>query len=105
VSPAAVLDAVDASYEQLLVVDGAVRRYCVCWLDPTLTDVGDVALARTDDHDGLRDRWVTAKSLASAAVARGEVDARTARVALLLALRRWTDQVHVDDASFLRGDR
>ncbi|WP_276270679.1 hypothetical protein [Haloarcula litorea] len=100
----AVLAELDATYDLLVVTDGRERRYCVCWLDPDLDDVDDVAFARTDDPDTLRDWWTQAKSRACDARARG-VDARTVRASLLAALRRRADAVHVDDASFLRADR
>jgi hypothetical protein len=94
----------DATLETLVVVDGRVSTYCVCWLDPLLSDLEDVALARTDDPDGLRDWWTEAKSHACEAVDSGR-DPTAARADLLAALRSRADAVHVDDASFLRGDR
>ncbi|MBX0322301.1 hypothetical protein EGH21_04545 [Halomicroarcula sp. F13] len=104
-SAAAVRDRLDATVEAVLVCDGSVRRYCVCWLDPTLDDPTDVALARTDDPTALRAWWVEEKSRACDAVARG-VDAGTVRDGLLAALRDRADAVHLpDDAPFLRGDR
>jgi hypothetical protein len=103
-SPSQVCDALDATVEALVVLDGDVRTYCVCWLDPAVTDLDDVALARTDDVDALRDWWTVAKSRACDAVAAG-VAPEVARAGLLAALRRRADAVHVDDASFLRDDR
>lgn len=94
----------DATVETLVVLDEAVSTYCVCWLDPTLTDVDDVALARTGDPDGLREWWTEAKSRACDAVAAG-ADSERARADLLAALRSRADEVSVDDASFLRDDR
>jgi len=97
---AAVLGELDAGYDRLVVCGPPRRRYCVCWLDPTLADAADVALARTDDPAGLREWWTEAKSRAVDAVAAG-VDARAARQGCLAALRRRADAVYVDDASFL----
>lgn len=107
---ATVLDAVDATIESLLVVDlsagGRTRTYCVCWLDPTLGDADDVAIARTDDPDALRDWWTAQKSHASRVLDRGEAAPASVRADLLAALRRRADRVfRPDDASFLRGDR
>jgi hypothetical protein len=104
-SAAAVLAELDASYDRLLVRDERCRWYCVCWLDPTLTDSDDVALARTDDPDSLRGWWTDAKSRAADAVADGTEPAAT-RATLVTALERRADAVHrLDDASFLRDDR
>lgn len=104
-SAAAVLEELDAGYERLLIADGRPRWYCVCWLDPTLTDPGDVALARTDDPDGLDRWWPEAKSRAVDAVAGGAVPVLV-RAALLAALEHRTDAVRSpDDASFLRDGR
>jgi len=105
---ATVLDAVDATVERLLLVDRSARTrtYCVCWLDPTLGDVDDVALARTADPDALRDWWTAQKSHASRVLDRGEAAPASVRAALLAALRRRADRVfRPDDASFLRGGR
>lgn len=101
----AILIELDAAYEHLLVVDGTVETYCVCWLDPTLTDFEDVALALTDEPERLREQWVSARTLAIEALDRNETDPRTVRAASLLTLRRWADSVYIDDASFLRVDR
>ncbi|MDS0260779.1 hypothetical protein NDI56_15330 [Haloarcula sp. S1CR25-12] len=104
-SPAAVLGELDAGYDRLLRCGAVPRWYCVCWLDPTLSDPGDVALARTDDPDGLRARWTAAKSRAVDAVADGLAPA-AARAGLLLGLARQADALYrSDDASFLRDDR
>lgn len=104
-SPADVLGVLDAGFDQLLVRDGATRRYCVCWLDPRLRDHDDIVLARTDDPDTLRAWWVRHKDRAVDAVADGAPPDRV-RAALLAALRRRAAAVHrPDDASFLRGDR
>jgi len=104
-SAAAVLDELDAGYDRLLVAGTSPRWYCVCWLDPTLSDPDDVALARTDDPDELRVRWTEAKSFAVDAVADGTAPA-AARAGLLLGLARRADALyHADDASFLRDDR
>ena len=99
-SAAAVLAELDAGYERLVVTGPPRRRYCVCWLDPTLSDSDDVALARTDDPRALRDWWTAENSRTVDAVAAG-VAAGAARAGLLAALRRRADAVHVDDASFL----
>ncbi|MBV0924107.1 hypothetical protein KTS45_07800 [Halomicroarcula limicola] len=102
---AAVCARLDAGFDQLLVCDGTVRRYCVCWLDPTLADRGDVALARTDDPAALREWWVETKSRACEVVGDG-IDVRTVRDGLLAALRLRADAVFLPgDASFLRTDR
>ncbi|MBX0295316.1 DUF6735 family protein [Haloarcula nitratireducens] len=102
---AAVRARLDAGFDQLLVCDGTVRRYCVCWLDPTLTDPEDVALARTDDPAALREWWVEVKGRACEVVGDG-IDARTVRDGLLAALRLRADVAFPpDDASFLRTDR
>lgn len=101
---AAVLDELDAGYDRLVVVEGTPRWYCVCWLDPTLSDSDDIALARTDDPGGLRDRWTEAKSRAADAVAHG-VAPDAVRAALLLGLARRADALYrPGDASFLRDD-
>jgi len=101
----AVLAELDAGFDQLLVHDGTVRRYCVCWLDPTLSAFGDVLLARTDDPDGFRAWWVGRKSRAVAAVASG-APVEAVRASLGAAVSRRADGVHPpDDASFLRDDR
>jgi hypothetical protein len=99
-SAAAVLAELDAGYDRLVVAGPPRRRYCICWLDPTLTDSDDIALARTDDPAALRAWWTTAKSRTVDAVA-GGVAAGAARAGLVAALRRRADAVHVDDASFL----
>ncbi len=102
---ATVCSTLDAGFDQLLVCDGTVRRYCVCWLDPTLTDSEDVVLVRADDPAALREWWVETKSRACEVVGDG-IDARTARAGLLVALRQRADAVFLlDDASFLRTDR
>jgi hypothetical protein len=104
-SAAAVLAELDAGYDRLIVADAAPRWYCVCWLDPTLSDPDDVVLARTDDPEGLRDRWTEAKSHAVDAVTDG-LPADAARAGLLLGLARRADALYrPDDASFLRDDR
>jgi len=97
----AVLAELDAGYEQVLVRGPSSGRYCVVWLDPTLTDAEDIALARTDDPTALRDWWTTVKSRVIEAVTDG-VDAGTARRGVLAALQRQADAVYLpDDASFL----
>jgi hypothetical protein len=104
-SAAAVLAELDAGYDRLLVGTGAPRCYCVCWLDPTLSDADDIVLARTDDPDGLRALWTEAKSRAVDAVA-GGLAPDAARAALLLGLARRAEACYrPDDASFLRDDR
>jgi len=101
---AAVLAELDARYDRLLVADATPRWYCVCWLDPTLTEPDDVVLARTDDPDGLRDRWTEAKNRAVDAVADG-LAPDAARAGLAIGLARRADTLHRgDDASFLRDD-
>jgi len=104
-SAGAVLDELDAGYERLLVAGGVSRWYCVCWLDPTLTEPDDIVLARTDDPDGLRARWTEAKSRALDAVAEGTAPG-SARAGLLLGLAGRADALYgPDDASFLRDGR
>lgn len=104
-SATAVLDELDAGYDRLLVADGTPRWYCVCWLDPTLAEPDDIALARTADPEALRARWAEAKSRALDAVAEGTVPAAV-RAGLLLGLARAADGLYgPDDASFLRDDR
>jgi hypothetical protein len=104
-TPADVLAALDAGFDQLLVRDGATRRYCVCWLDPTLRDDGDIALARTDAPDAVRAWWTARRDEAVSAAADGAAPDRI-RAGLLAALRRRVSAVYLpDDASFLRGDR
>ncbi|WP_262175016.1 DUF6735 family protein [Haloarcula laminariae] len=103
-SATAVLDEIDAGYDRLVVLGVTPRWYCVCWLDPTLSDHDDVALARTDDPDELRDRWTEAKSRAVDAVADGAAP-DAARAMLLLGLARRADALYrPGDASFLRDD-
>lgn len=100
----AVLAELDAGYDRLLVHAAEPRRYCVCWLDPTLADISDIAVARTDDPAALRAWWTALKSRAVDAVADG-LGPETVRARLLDALRRRADAVSLpDDASFLRGD-
>jgi len=102
---AAVIDALDATYERLVVRDEAVRTYAVCWLDPALSDPEDVALARTDDLAALRDWWVDHRDAAARAVDAGRSPDRV-RADLLAALRERAAAAHLpDDASFLRGGR
>jgi len=104
-SAAAILDELDAGYDRLVVADGRTRWYCVCWLDLTLADPDDIVLARTDDPDGLRDRWTEAKSRALDAIAEGTAPGG-ARAGLLLGLAGRADALYgPDDASFLRDDR
>jgi hypothetical protein len=102
----AVLAAIDATYDQLVVLDGPVRTYAVCWLDPTLSDLDDIVLARTDDPDALRTWWVDRKDEACRALDSEGCDPATVRRVLLASLRNRASSVHCcDDASFLRGDR
>ncbi|MDS0220425.1 hypothetical protein NDI54_03560 [Haloarcula sp. S1AR25-5A] len=102
----AVLAALDATYEQLVVLDGSVRTYAVCWLDPMLSDIDDIALARTDDPDAFRSWWVDRKDAASRALDSDNRKPASVRHDLLAALRDRAAAVHCpDDASFLRGDR
>ncbi|WP_254273315.1 hypothetical protein [Haloarcula marina] len=94
----------DARYEAVVVCDGRVQRYCVCWLDPTLRDADDVAVARTDDPESFRAWWVVRKSRAADAVARG-VDPQVVRDDLRAALDARADAWYwPDDAPFLRAD-
>ena len=100
-----VLAELDAGFDELFVHDGRVRRYCVCWLDPTLSAFDHILLARTDDPEAFRAWWVDRKSRAVGAVAEG---ASVAAVSdgLVVAVCRRADAVHPpDDASFLRDDR
>ncbi|MEF8974503.1 MAG: DUF6735 family protein [Haloarcula sp.] len=102
----AVLAAIDATHEQVVVLDGAVRTYAVCWLDPTLSDLDDIALARTADPDAFRRWWVDRKDEACRALDSESRDPATVRRDLLASLRDRAASVHcADDASFLRGDR
>ncbi|GCF13531.1 hypothetical protein Harman_14660 [Haloarcula mannanilytica] len=102
----AVLAALDATYEQLVLLDGSVRTYAVCWLDPTLSDIDDIALARTDDPDAFRTWWVDRKDEVCRALDSEDRDPASVRRALLASLRDRAASVHCpDDASFLRGDR
>lgn len=102
---AAVLDALDATYERLVVRDESVRTYAVCWLDPVLSDLDDIALARSDDLAAFRDWWVDRRDAAARAVDAGRAPDRV-RADLLAALReRSVTVVLPDDASFLRGGR
>ncbi|MDQ2074039.1 hypothetical protein ACODNH_11345 [Haloarcula sp. NS06] len=102
----AVLAAIDATYEQLVVLDGSVRTYAVCWLDPTLSDLDDIVLARTADPDTFRRWWVDRKDEACRALDSEGCDPAAVRRALLASLRDRTSSVYwPDDASFLRGDR
>jgi hypothetical protein len=96
-----VLDAIDATIEALIVRNRS--SYCVCWLDPTLSDPDDIAIARTDDVDLLRSWWTEIKSRAIGAVADGHTPERV-REALLTALTGRAESVYVDDASFLFAD-
>ncbi|WP_228841761.1 DUF6735 family protein [Haloarcula sp. CBA1127] len=103
---AAVLAALDATYEQLVLLDGSVRTYAVCWLDPTLSDLNDIVLARVADPDAFRTWWVERKDDACRALDSGGCDPATVRRALLASLQDRTSSVYCpDDASFLRGDR
>ena len=105
-TPAAVLAAIDATHEQLVVLDGSVRTYAVCWLDPTLSAINDIALARTADPESFRQWWVDRKDAACRALDSEGCDPAAVRRALLVSLRNRASSVHCpDDASFLRGDR
>ncbi|MFB6223341.1 MAG: hypothetical protein ABEH86_06680 [Haloarcula sp.] len=100
----AVLDWLDATDEQLVVLDGTVRTYSVCWLDPTLLEPDDIALARTDDPGAFRAWWIARKDEACWAVTGAERDPATVRSELLASLRDRAATVQLpDDASFLRG--
>ncbi|MFB6222494.1 MAG: hypothetical protein ABEH86_02320 [Haloarcula sp.] len=102
---AAVLAAIDATHEQVVLLDSAVRTYAVCWLDPTLSDLDDIVLARTADPDALREWWVDRKDEACRALDSEGCDPASVRRALLSSLRDRAASVHCpDDASFLRGD-
>ena len=102
----AVWTELDATYDQVVVVDGTVRTYCVCWLDPTLSDGDDVALARTADAEALRAWWVETKSAACRDCQRGRRTPRLARAGLVRALDRRARTTHPpDDTPFLSGDR
>jgi len=102
----AVLAAIDATHEQVVVLDGSVRTYAVCWLDPTLSDLDDIALARTTDPDALREWWIDRKDEACRVLDSEARDPEPVRRDLLAALRNRASAVHCpDDASFLRGDR
>lgn len=96
-----VLEAIDATIEVIIVRNG--HSYCVCWLDPTLTDFDDVAVARTADIDALRAWWTTVKSRAVSAVDEGHPP-EMVRDALVTALRGRACRIYLDDASFLSGD-
>jgi len=102
----AALSAIDATYEQFVVLDRSVRTYAVCWLDPTLSALDDIVLARTADPESFRTWWVDRKDKACRALDSGGCDPATVRRALLVSLRDRASSVHCpDDASFLRGDR
>ncbi|KZX50177.1 hypothetical protein JZX76_13985 [Haloarcula hispanica] len=102
----AVLAAIDATHDRLVVLDGSVWTYTVCWLDPTLSDLDDIVLARTADPDAFRTWWVGRKDEACRALDSNGCDPATVRRALLASLRNHASSVHCpDDASFLRGDR
>ena len=102
----AVLATIDATYEQLVVLDGSVRTYAVCWLDPTLSDFDDVVFARTADPESFRTWWIDRKDEVCRAFDSEDCDPSTVRRALLASLRNHALSVHCpDDASFLRGDR
>jgi len=104
-SASAVLEELDAGFDQLLVHDGGVRRYCVCWLDPTLSAFDDIILARTDNPGAFRAWWVDRKSRAAEAVAEG-APVEAIRDGLVVAVSQRADGIHPpDDASFLRDDR
>lgn len=96
-----VLDAIDATIETLIVRNAG--QYCVCWLDPTVEDPSDVAIAGTSDPDALRTWWTETKSRAVGAVADGQAPEHV-RDALVCELRERADRVYVDDASFLFDD-
>jgi hypothetical protein len=96
-----VLHTIDATIETLLVRNG--QSYCVCWLDPTLTDPNDIAIAYTADIDALRAWWTEVKSRAVGAVADGHTPERV-RDTLLTALTGRAKRVYTDDASFLFTD-
>ncbi|EMA34957.1 DUF6735 family protein [Haloarcula japonica] len=103
---AAVLATIDATYDQLVVLDESVRTYAVCWLDPTLSDLDDIVLARTADPDAFRTWWVDRKDEACRALDSEGTDPANARRALLASLRDRVSSMHCpDDASFLRRDR
>lgn len=97
----AVLEAIDATIEVIIVRNG--HSYCVCWLDPTLTDLTDIAVARATDVDTFRAWWTEVKSRAVGAVDEG-YPSEPVRDALVTALRGRARQVYVDDASFLFAD-
>jgi hypothetical protein len=102
----AVLAAVDATHDQLVVLDGSVRAYAVCWLDPTLSDLDDIVLARTADPHAFRRWWTDRKDEACRALDSDGCDPATVRRALLASLRNRASSVRCpDDASFLRRDR
>jgi hypothetical protein len=102
----AVLGALDASLDRVVVLDGPVRTFAVCWLDPALSDPEDIVLAWTDDPAAFRRWWVDRKDEACRALDRTDRDPATVRRALLADLRDRVRSVHApDDASFLRGDR
>ncbi|KAA9399247.1 hypothetical protein Har1130_13740 [Haloarcula sp. CBA1130] len=103
---ATVLAALNATHDQLVVLDGSVRTYAVCWLDPTLSDIDDIVLARTADPAALRTWWVDRKDEACRLLDSKGRDPATIRRDLLASLRNRASSVYSpDDASFLRGDR
>ncbi|WP_276223112.1 hypothetical protein [Haloarcula halophila] len=100
----AVWTELDATYDRVVVVDGTTRSYCVCWLDPTLSDADDVALATAADLDALRAWWVETKSRACADRQRRRP--RVVRSGLVRALeRRARTAFPPDDTPFLPTDR
>lgn len=116
-SPEAVLDALDATVESLVVVPPSfeARTYLVCSLaldgNAAMTDGeqangedgADLVLARPDgDPVSLRSWFVEAKSDLSAAVAAGAVAPGSARDVLRRALAARATARLGDDASFLR---
>ncbi len=116
-SAGAVLDALDAGFESLVVVPPSrdARTYLVCSLaldgNAAVTNGeeadgeqgADLVLARPDgDPESLRSWFVEAKSDLSAAVAAGAVAPGSARTALRRALAARATVRPGDDASFLR---
>jgi len=99
-----VLDAVDASYESLVVVSGSfeARTYLVCSLDPTAVEEALVLVDPDDDPGTLRAWYVETASRLSAAVADGTLSRESARATLRRALSVQATVYSPDDASFLR---
>jgi len=99
-----VVDAVDVSYESLVVVSRTFEAtaYLVCWLDPMGVGSEMVLVEPDDDPETLRGWYVETKSRLSGAVADGTLTPESARATLRRALSVQGTLYSPDDASFLR---